>query len=441
MPTRSHSIHITPDVVDGRAIGGLIEAQNLRELTVRCDGPLAIAAVNRVTFEKRVRRMDATEESTTPSSSDGASGAAAAKNDAKSDTKSDTKASGPWTVRALLAWINGFLKDRDVDSPRSIAEILLASTLRVERLKLYMEPDRVLDADELTQLRALVARAGRHEPVQFLVGRWPFLGREFEVAPCTLIPRPCTELLVDRALEWYRARSGGSARVLELGTGTGCIAVSLALGMRAIDRPQGSGCRPLASEVSSRAEVGASVPTIALHHEQNHAVNSELSNESNSDAEPTKDATSAPSKLTIIATDIVADAVALATRNAVRLGAPPIDFRVGDLWAPVQGEAAFDLLISNPPYVTDEEYEALDRNVREYEPASALRGGRDGLDVMRRIAEAAPSRVASGGMVLLEIGWKHRDAARALFRNNAWRDVEVLQDGDALDRVLVAHRV
>ena len=372
--------------------------------------------------------MGATHDSTTSSASDGAHGAPAVEGNAK--------ASGPWTVRSLLAWINGFLKDRDVDSPRSIAEILLASTLQIERLKLYMEPDRVLDASELTHLRALVARAGRHEPVQFLVGRCHFLGREFEVAPCTLIPRPCTELLVDRALEWYRARSGGpsardgtGARVLELGTGTGCIAVSLALGLRAIDRPQGSGCRPLASSASTRADVAASIPTIAI--------NGESSSETTSSSEVAL----VGATLTIIATDIVAEAVALATRNAARLGASMIDFRVGDLWAPVEGEAAFDLLVSNPPYVTDDEYLALDRNVREYEPASALRGGRDGLDVVRRIAQSAPTRVASGGMVLLEIGWKHRDGAIALFRNSAWRDVEVLQDGDALDRVLVAHRV
>ena len=97
-----------------------------------------------------------------------------------------------WTVRALLAWIVPYLKEREVESPRTIAEVLLAEVLKVERLRLSMEPERELATDELTALRGLVARAGRHEPVQFLVGRWPFLGRDFEVAPCTLIPRPCT---------------------------------------------------------------------------------------------------------------------------------------------------------------------------------------------------------------------------------------------------------
>ena len=111
-------------------------------------------------------------------------------------TTSPQKEPQRWTVRALLAWIVPYLRERAVESPRTIAEILLADVLSVERLRLYMEPDRELAPDELATLRGLVARAGRHEPVQFLVGTWPFLGRDFEVAPCTLIPRPCTETLV-----------------------------------------------------------------------------------------------------------------------------------------------------------------------------------------------------------------------------------------------------
>ena len=102
-------------------------------------------------------------------------------------TAATARQSGPWTVRALLAWMTPFLKERSIDSPRMVAEILLGAVLDVERLRLYMEPDRELDPSELARLRELVGRAARHEPVQFLVGRWPFLGRDFEVEPCTLI--------------------------------------------------------------------------------------------------------------------------------------------------------------------------------------------------------------------------------------------------------------
>jgi release factor glutamine methyltransferase len=142
----------------------------------------------------------------------------------------------------------------------------------------------------------------------------------------------------------------------------------------------------------------------------------------------------------LVATDLVADAVELARRNAERLGAT-IDLRVGDLYAPLRNDEHFDLIVSNPPYITDAEYEELDRNVREYEPASALKGGADGLQFVRSVVAGAEKRLRSGGLLLVEIGWKHGDAVRKLGTRAGWRDVEVLRDGDGHERVLVAHRV
>lgn len=326
------------------------------------------------------------------------------------------RAEGPWTVRRLLAWMNGFLTERGVDSPRRIAEILLAETLKVERLKLYMEPDRELDAQELATLRPLVARAGKHEPVQFLVGSWPFFGRDFRVAPCTLIPRPCTEVLVEQSLAWYRGRGAGAVSALDLCTGTGCIAVSLALGMRAIARPSGAGCRPIRASPAP-AEIVA---------RQDGAVT--RTEDGGQDAE-----------ISVVATDVVPAAVELARVNAQRLGAS-VDLRTGDLWSALREDEMFDLVVSNPPYVTDSEYAELERNVREYEPASALRGGRDGLDFVRRIVSGARARIRPGGLLLIEIGWKHGDAARALASDAAWSGVDILKDGEGIDRVLRATR-
>lgn len=331
------------------------------------------------------------------------------------------KQEGPWTVRRLLAWISTFLSEREVDSPRHIAEILLSEVLRTERLRLYMEPDRELDAAELASLRSLVARAGKHEPVQFLVGRWTFLGRDFEVAPCTLIPRPCTEVLVERALEWYRARGGGPVRAIDLCTGTGCIAVSLALGLRAIARPAGAGCRPIRPVSEVREQVA-----------RQDGVVSDPARAASEDAE-------SDGVIELVASDLVAEAVELARRNAARLGSN-IEFRRGDLWSVARDGELFDLVVSNPPYVTDSEYQQLDRNVREYEPATALRGGADGLDLIRRVIEGAAGRIPSGGLLLVEIGWKHGDAARALVASPCWTSVEVIKDQDGVDRVLAAVR-
>lgn len=328
------------------------------------------------------------------------------------------RAEGPWTTRRLLAWMNTFLTEKGIDSPRHVAEILLAHVLRIERLGLYMDPDRELDPVELKQLRELVARAAKHEPVQFLVGRWTFFGRDFDVAPCTLIPRPCTERLVERALAWYRERGAGPARVLDLCTGTGCIAVSLALGMRAIARPSGAGCRPISAK--SVGQVGGSRADEGFRADEGVRADEER-------------------LVTVVASDVVPDAVALAARNAARLGAS-VESRCGDLWAALSDGEQFDLVVSNPPYVSDSEYAELEPNVKEYEPATALRGGRDGLDFVRRIAEQAAARVRARGLLLVEIGWKQGASARSIFAGGEWSSVELIRDDEGHERVLVAVR-
>ncbi len=378
---------------------------------------------------------------------DAASGPQNAPRNLSQNAPQDARA---WTVRALLAWMVPFLTEREVDSPRAVAEILLTAVLGVERLRLYMEPERELAPEQLTRLRELVQRAGRHEPVQYLVGRWPFLGRDFEVAPCTLIPRPCTEVLVERALRWVRERaerdaSATSIEALDIGTGTGCIAISVALGMRAILRPDGAGCRPLrAGDAASRAtSAGAVAPPeplrvardISRDISHDGAVDADARNPSDAGAE----AHAAKPSFRVVATDVVAEAIELAARNAARLGAE-IDFRSGDMFAPIPEDERFDLIVSNPPYVTDAEYEELDRNVREFEPASALRGGADGLAFVRTVVAGAERRLRPGGLLLVEIGWKHGDAVRKLEGRSAWRAIEVLRDADGHERVLVAHR-
>jgi len=356
-----------------------------------------------------------------------------------------------WTVRSLLAWTLPYLGERGVEQPRTIAEILLSHVLGVERLALYMEPERPLTAPELAALRELVSRAGRHEPVQHLVGRWPFLGRDFEVGPCTLIPRPATEVLVERALAWYRERGAGPVRALDLGTGTGCIAISLALGFRAVLRPSSAGCRPLEAAGAGRGPA-ATLPVLDLRADQPvHERTGERTGEPGRLEEPgarrpaegrarSDGDGSRPPEIEVVATDLVPDAVELARRNSARLGVA-IDLRVGDLYRAIGlEEPPFDLIASNPPYVTDAEYAELDRNVAEYEPATALRGGADGLDLVRRVVAGAEPRLAPHGLLLVEIGWRHREAALGLVAGPGWSGREVLKDQDGLDRVLVARR-
>jgi methylase of polypeptide subunit release factors len=280
-------------------------------------------------------------------------------------------------------------------------------------------------------------------------------------------------VLVERALGWIRERTAekpeASLDVLDLCTGTGCIAISLALGMRAIRRPDGTGCRPIraaAGTLDQAAQLHATQQPVAVPVVRDlasegrvRATESALSDVVGAERETTATTTrttttnaaahdlatggatgGATGVATVVATDIVSDAIELARRNAARLAAH-IDLRVGDLYGALRDEEGFDLIVSNPPYVTDAEYSELDRNVREYEPASALRGGADGLQFVRAVVAGAERRLRSGGLLLVEIGWKHGDAVRKLGTRAGWRDVEVLRDGDGHERVLVAHRV
>ena len=321
-----------------------------------------------------------------------------------------------WTTRRLRTWIAGFLAERGVDAPGLCADLLLGHALGCDRMSLYMHADRPASPEELAQLRALVRRAGDHEPVQYLVGKWGFHGIELELDRSTLIPRPCTETLVESALAHLRERglldaaAERPARVLDLRTGSGCIAIALARGAIAARR----GRRALAWSAAGSRDPGGAEP----------------------------DAASAVPPVSVIATDIVPAAVGLAQRNAERLGlASCIDVRVGDLDAALAERdigAGFDVVCANPPYVTSREWESLERNVREHEPRSALDGGADGLDVVRRVIGRAPALLSPGGALLCEIGASQGEHAIALARAAGFADASVLTDHEGLPRVLRA---
>lgn len=341
-----------------------------------------------------------------------------------------------WTVRSLLTWIQSHLEERGVESPRLCAEILLGHVLGCERLRLYMESDRVPTEAERTALRGLVLRAGKHEPVQYLVGRWPFRGREFEVGPSTLIPRPATETIVERAVSWYReTMRGESLRMADIGTGTGVIAISIMAELHAALRLRG--CAPLGGKRAA-APAADALPEIQ--------VGSPVTDVPSATASPTSGAAagSAAPSLRCLATDLVPDAVALAKRNVATHGLQAsIDVRCGSLFEPFRNSrpSSFDLLCSNPPYISDAEWAKVETNVRDYEPASALRGGTDGLDLVREIVHGAPHWLRSGGLLLVEIGYEQGPATLAMARDRSiWSSAEILKDFEEHPRVLAAVR-
>jgi release factor glutamine methyltransferase len=305
-----------------------------------------------------------------------------------------------WTTRRLVRWIDGHLSSKGVDSPRVCAEMLLGHVLGCERMRLYMEADRPASADELDRLRALVVRAARHEPVQYLVGEAWFWSKRFSVGPATLIPRPATEHLVEEAVSALRAGAAAGAasvRMLEIGTGTGCVAACVAAALRG----QRRGGDP--------SEPGP-----------------------------------APIDVRVVATDLVPAALELARANleAHRV-ADAVELRAGDLYAPLrpQERESFHVLASNPPYVRDDEWGEMAPNVRDHEPRSALAGGPAGMDVLAPLVARAHEWLAPGGTLLCEIGHRQRDDALAAARSNpGLREPEVRKDFEGYWRLLVARR-
>jgi release factor glutamine methyltransferase len=278
-----------------------------------------------------------------------------------------------WTVRRVLDWTRGHFERQAVDAPRLTAELLLGSTLQLPRVKLYMDLDRPLLPGELAAYRELIKRRLAGEPTQYLVGHTDFYGRRFHVDPRVLIPRPETELLVEAALRGL-ARDA-PAPVLDLCTGSGCVAVTVALE------------RPLA---------------------------------------------------TVWAVDLAPDALAVARANAERLGAAErVTFLEGDLFAPLPPEARFAVVVANPPYIRSADLPGLQREVLR-EPTLALDGGPDGLRVLRRIIDGALRVLAPGGLLALETSDDQGAALETLLHAAGYREVALEKDLARQDRLALA---
>ena len=278
----------------------------------------------------------------------------------------------PETVPLLevLRGTERYLADRGVENPRLNAEHLLAHALGLKRMELYLQFDRPLAESERAPLRDLVKRRGTREPLQHVLGTAEFHGRTFACDKRALVPRPETEQLVELALEI--AKDKPAATILDIGTGSGVIVLTIAL----------------------------ELPSATLH-----------------------------------ATDLSPDALALAAENAARHALTDrIVFHQADLLPP--DDARFDLIIANLPYIPAEEIASLSPEVR-HDPASALDGGTDGLDLIRRLIETAPDRLAPGGALLLEIGLGQADAVNTLLSARKFRDISVRPDYQNIPRFAV----
>lgn len=289
-----------------------------------------------------------------------------------------------WTVLKLLEWTTEFFEKKGVPSPRLDAELLLSDCLGCQRLDLYTGHDKAVPLEDLDRFRPMVERRANREPLQYIMGYTEFYGHRIHVNPDVLIPRPETELLVEQVIELGHDKDskGESWGLLELGVGSGCIAVALAKQLK---------------------------------------------------------------KLSITATDQSAAALATAQANVnFHKLHEQIELFEADLFPQFLGEGAkfpYPVIISNPPYVPREQLAGLQPEVSQYEPHVALDGGEDGLAVYRRIAGGLEKWLAPGGTFLGEIGDDQEEAVAALFRAQDWcENVEVKTDLNQRPRIVIAKR-
>ncbi len=291
---------------------------------------------------------------------------------------SDTAA---WTIGRLLTWTQKFLGERGADSPRLDAEILLAHARGCRRIELYTAFDETPNETVRATFRDLVRRRGEGLPVAYLVGRREFYSLDFLVSPEVLIPRPETEFVVVAAIDWIKRQANPAARaeIWDVGTGSGAIAVAVA--------KHAPRARVLATDISPAALA------VARQNVDRHAV---------------------------------ADRVALLE---------------SDLASAVPPAQEFDLVLSNPPYVSSAEFDQLPIDVRQHEPRGALEAGPTGLEVIERLVPLAAQRLKPGGQLIVEISPPLEHQARSVVESAA--DLQLLptvKDLAGLARVLVAKK-
>ncbi|QDV27490.1 peptide chain release factor N(5)-glutamine methyltransferase [Aureliella helgolandensis] len=285
-----------------------------------------------------------------------------------------------WTVGKLLTWTTEYLKKSGSDSPRLDAEVLLSQSRDCRRIELYTAFDEEPSEEVKAKFRAMVKRRAEGAPVAYLVGHKEFYSLDFEVTPDVLIPRPETEHLVVEALDQAKAlrtQRGSQAqplRLADVGTGSGCVAIAVA----------------------------------------KHLPDSQ-----------------------VLAIDVSEEALEVARRNALKhaLDPPQLEFAQSNLLEGLEPELQFDLILSNPPYVSEPEYEALDTTVRQYEPRQALVGGPRGYELIVRLLTQAAERLVPDGCVVLEFSPMLAESLDA-WVGDIWQEPRVIKDLAGLPRIV-----
>lgn len=285
------------------------------------------------------------------------------------------------TVGEALTWAVNKLEEFKIPDAREEAEFLLTHLLKRKRHELYLNPGLQLTDAEEDDFLSFIERRANREPAQYIAGETEFRGLAFKVTKDTLIPRPETELLIDEAVQAARSFKDKAITIIDLCTGSGCIAVSAAV------------------------ELPESI---------------------------------------VYATDISKAALKVAGENARRHGVEGrMIFIEGDLFWPLRDTdfKGAHIVITNPPYVSESEKDSLVPEVKDFEPHAALFGGADGLAVIKRIIKKAPDFLLPGGYLIMEIGWDQADKVKGLFEaDGRYEGIKVRKDYGGVERIVVGRR-
>ncbi len=282
----------------------------------------------------------------------------------------------PWTIKRLLDWTTEFFHSKQLDSSRLSAEILLAEAMGCPRIQLYTQFDIVPDETALASYRSWVKRHAKGEPVAYLVGHKEFFSLKFSVDSNVLIPRPETEHVILTAIESAKRFSHSPIRISDVGTGSGCIAITLA---KHIDNSQ------------------------------------------------------------VIGLDISPEAINVAHSNVDLHKTQNVSLVVSDLFENLPGEFKPDIIVSNPPYIGRNEVDTVDASVKDYEPDIALFAGDDGLEVVRRLVSDSANLLSSGGILIFETSpIVFDDCLKIVDSESAFSEPEVIKDYSNQRRVIQA---
>lgn len=284
-----------------------------------------------------------------------------------------------WTVKDVLLWTSNYFKKNEIQSSQLNAEMIIARVLNCSRMELYLNYDKLLNPKEREEIRNLVKKRATHYPLQYLIGETEFYGYKFFVDEGVLIPRPETEILVDAVISYIKQSNKNNWNVLDIGTGTGIIPIS---------------------------------------------ISKYFSNTQN--------------KILFTATDISKTALENAEKNIELHHIQNIQLILSDTSKDLSGK--FDIIISNPPYISEKQFQNLQKEVKNFEPKLALFGGEKGLTYYQKILQNAENFLNKNGKIFFEIGANQKEDMEKVIHEFNYKIIDIIKDYNDLYRVLVLEK-